>query len=132
MSNLKNKSELNFESAMLLHKNSFYPSVIHCSYYSVFQYMKHIWLDKMGKTEVELQILNKQITDKGSHEVLINQINSWLKDKGSDYRIFNNNIGALKKLRKKADYENVGIDSVISYNSIELSKQTTNILKGVK
>ena len=60
------------------------------------------------------------------------QQNSWLEDKGSDNRIFNNNIGVLKKLRKKADYENVGIDFVISSSSIDLSKQTTNILKAVK
>ncbi len=58
MSILKSKSDINLMAAELLHKNSLYPSVVHCSYYSCFQLMKHLWLGKMGKTEGNAVFLN--------------------------------------------------------------------------
>ena len=73
MSILKSKSDINLMAAELLHKNSLYTSVVHCSYYSCFQLMKHLWLEKMGKTEEDLKTANNN-TNEGSHEVLINKI----------------------------------------------------------
>jgi len=128
MSNLKNKSELNFAAAELLHKQSYYPSVVHCSYYSCIQLMKHIWLHKMNKTEQDLETLTRTSTD-GSHEVLINQTGGFMKNKAIDFRTFNNVIGQLKKLRVNADYKDIQIDSSISNNSITLSKDSLLILK---
>ncbi|MFA6400466.1 MAG: hypothetical protein WCX31_02405 [Salinivirgaceae bacterium] len=128
MSNLKNKSELNFAAAELLHKQSYYPSVIHCSYYSCIQLMKHIWLHKMNKTEQDLEMLTKSSTE-GSHEVLINQTGGFMKNKSIDFRTFNNLMGQLKKLRVIADYKDVQIDNTVSYNSITLSKDSLLILK---
>lgn len=128
MNALKNKSDINLTAAELLHQKSLYPSVVHCSYYSCFQYMKFIWLEKMGKDEIELATLTRNSID-GSHEVLINQIGVFLKNNGCNSRDFNNQIGQLKKLRRKADYENFQIDSSISANSLSLSKSLLNILK---
>lgn len=128
MSNLKNKSELNFDAAVLLDNNSFYSSVTHCAYYSCYQLMKHIWLNSMGKTDAELSILTKNTTE-GSHEVLINQIVIHIKNKSQDFRTFNNEIVSLKKLRHKSDYDNIQIDSTFSSNSIRLSQSSLNILK---
>lgn len=128
MSNLKNKSEINFDAAELLHKQSLYPSVIHCSYYSCIQLMKHIWLYKMNKTEQDLEIITKSSTE-GSHEVLINQTGGFMKSKSIDFRTFNNLIGQLKKLRVNADYKDIQIDSSVSNNSITLSKNSLLILK---
>ncbi len=116
----------------MLHKNSLYPSVIHCAYYSTFQLMKFIWLEKMGKDENELRKLSKNSSDKGSHEVLINEIVRFLASKGANSRDFNNKIGILKKLRRKADYENIQIDFELSSNSIVLSKETSGILRMIK
>ena len=132
MSILKNKSEINFLAAEMLHKNSLYPSVIHCSYYSTFQLMKFIWLEKMEKDENELRSLSNKSSDKGSHEVLINEIVRWLATKGANSRDFNNKIGMLKKLRRKADYENTQIDIQISSDSIKLCKETSGILRMLK
>jgi len=116
-------------AAELLHKNHLYPSVVHCSYYSSFQLMKHLLLGKMGKTEEDLKTANNNTTE-GSHEVLINKIIAYLKNSTSaDSRTFQSNIGQLKKLRKKADYESVQIDISISKDSIDLSKATSGILK---
>ena len=128
MSYLKNKSEINLASAELLHKHSYYPSVVHCSYYSCIQLMKYIWLHKMNKTEQDLEILTKSSSE-GSHEVLINQTGGFIKNKSLDFRTFNNMIGQLKKLRVNADYKEIQIDSSISNNSILLSKDSLLILK---
>jgi uncharacterized protein (UPF0332 family) len=129
MSILKQKSDINLMAAELLHNNSLYPSVVHCSYYSCFQLMKHLWLGKMGKTEEDLKTANNNTTE-GSHEVLINKIIAYLKNSTSaDSRTFQSNIGQLKKLRKKADYESVQIDVSVSKDSIDLSKATSGILK---
>lgn len=129
MSILKSKSDINLMAAELLHKNHLYPSVVHCSYYSCFQLMKHLWLGKMGKTEEDLKTANNNTTE-GSHEVLINKIIAYLKNcTSADSRTFQSNIGQLKKLRKKADYESVQIDISVSKDSIDLSKATSGILK---
>ena len=128
MSNLRNKSEINLDSAELLHKNYMYPSVVHCSYYSCYQLMKHIWLTSMSKTDAELRLLTSS-TKEGSHEVLINQLYFYIKSRSQDFREFNNTIGQLKKLRRKADYEDVQIDFSKSKNSIDLSKSTLSILR---
>ena len=116
-------------AAELLHKNSLYASVVHCSYYSSFQMMKHLWLVKMGKTEDELRTANLN-TNEGSHEVLINKIIVYLKNSTSlNHREFHSKIGQLKKLRKKADYDNIQIDISLSNESINLSKASSGILK---
>jgi len=124
MSILENKSEINFDAAKKLHEQSLYPSVIHCAYYSCIQQMKHIWLNKMGKTEGDLKIENDN-SNFGSHEVLINQIKNYVKDK----KTFNTNILLLKRKRVDADYLEVSIDYSISKNSIDLAQTVLNELK---
>lgn len=127
-SSLRNKSEINIDAAEHLFSHSIYTPVAHCAYYSCYQFMLHIWLFKMNKTESELEIITKN-SKQGSHEVLINQIAIYLKNKKQDSRNFNNEIVSLKKLRLKADYHNIDIGSEISANSIKLSKSTLAILK---
>ena len=58
MGHLKNKSELSFGAAELLHQYSYFSSVVHCAYYSCIQLMKHTWLNSMGKSENDLRNLN--------------------------------------------------------------------------
>lgn len=128
MSSLRNKSEINSNAAEHLLKESIYTPVAHCAYYSCYQFMLHIWLYKMNKTENELEIITKN-TKQGSHEVLINQIAIYLKSKNQNSRSFNTDIVSLKKLRHKADYHNIDIGSEISTNAINLSKSSLAILK---
>jgi uncharacterized protein (UPF0332 family) len=128
MGHLKNKSEMNLCAAEFLHKQSYYPSVVHCAYYSCIQLMKHIWLDSMGKSEGDLRVLNNN-SKEGSHEVLINQIKNFVKNKSQNDRDFNRDILQLKRLRVKADYDDALIDSTNSNESISLSKSTQRILK---
>lgn len=128
MSNLRNKSEFNIEAAEHLDSQSIYPPVAHCAYYSCYQFMKHIWLNSMKKTDSDLAVLTRSTTE-GSHEVLINQISIYLKSKNQDTRSFNTEIVSLKKLRHKSDYDNVEIGSEISTKAIKLSKSSTVFLK---
>ena len=103
MSNLSNKSEINIDAAKLLNDKNLYPAVAHCAYYACYQKIKHIWLHKQGKTELELETLGKSKPRMGSHEVLINEIGTFIKNSGSknnieDSRVYNNNILQLKRL----------------------------------
>ena len=134
MSIPQNKAEINCDSAKILHDKGNYPSVAHCSYYACYQLIKHIWLYKLGKSEVELDALCKEKKREGSHEVLINQIGSYIKNSSNknkidDFRVFNNNLVALKKLRVKADYKDVNFDSIDSSNAISLSDSVIPLLK---
>ena len=128
MSSLRNKSEINIAAAEHLDGESIYPPVAHCAYYSCYQFMKHIWLYSMNKTEDDLAILTRNTTE-GSHEVLINQIVKHLVTKNQDARSFNTEIVSLKKLRHKSDYDNVEIGSEISSSAIKLSKSSLVVLK---
>ncbi|NDP28285.1 MAG: hypothetical protein GZ087_12790 [Flavobacterium sp.] len=128
MSSLRNKSDINIAAAEHLDGKSIYPPVAHCAYYSCYQFMKHIWLFSMNKTDNDLALLTKNTTE-GSHEVLINQITKYLKSKNQDTRSFNTEIVSLKKLRHKSDYDNIEIGSEISANAIKLSKSSLVVLK---
>lgn len=128
MSSLRNKSEINIDAAEHLDNKGVYPPVAHCAYYSCYQFMKHIWLHSMNKTDADLVLLTRNSTE-GSHEILINQITKHLKTKNQDSRSFNTEIVSLKKLRHKSDYENVEIGSEISSNAIKLSKSSLIVLK---
>jgi uncharacterized protein (UPF0332 family) len=128
MGHLKNKSELNLDAAELLHNQSFYPSVVHCAYYSCFQLMKHVWLNSMGKSEDDLRTLNNN-SRQGSHDVLINQIKLFAQGKSQNDRELYRDILQLKRLRVDADYKEVSIDSAKSNEAIVLSKAALNILR---
>lgn len=129
MSGFKNKSEINLGSAELLHDNNQYPAVAHCAYYSCYQFMMHIWLYKMQKSQQDLDILCNQTTA-GSHVVLINQIRDYIKNTSqSDSRDFNTLIIQLKKSRHVSDYTEKSIDDPTSQSIIATSKNTHKILK---
>lgn len=128
MSSLRNKSEINIDAAEHLDDKGVYPPVAHCAYYSCYQFMKHIWLHSMNKTDNDLELLTKN-TKEGSHEILINQIIKYLNTKNQDTRTFRTEIVSLKKLRHKSDYDNVEIGSEISANAIKLSRSSLVVLK---
>jgi hypothetical protein len=127
-SHLANKSEINKAAAELLQEKSYYPSVVHCAYYSCIQLMKHILLFTLNKTETEIAS-DVRNSGEGSHEIMINTINSHLRSNNKDWKTFNSGINQLKRLRVNADYENIQIDSTIGNNSIILSDAVLKHLK---
>lgn len=128
MSHFKNKSELNRAAADLLQRSNYYPSVIHCAYYSCVQLMKHILIVTLGIAEIELNNETRNST-KGSHEIIINRIIIYLKNNSKDWRTFNSKINQLKKLRVDADYTDISIDSSKGSNSIQLSDEVSRLLR---
>ena len=73
---------------------------------------------------------NNKAIEKGSHDVLINEIGKYIKSNNfDDFRVFNNNIGQLKKLRNSADYDEIGFSYSDSQNSLALSKLIRPVLK---
>ena len=135
MSELENKSEINYDSAKILHERGYYPSVAHCSYYSCYQLFRHIWFHGMGKNEYDLKfvidsIKDKRTESKGSHDVLINEIQKYIKENNSnDFRVINSNIAQLKRLRNSADYEDKAFRYNESLKSIQLSDELRPVLK---
>lgn len=129
MSVFINKSEINLQSADFLHDNNQYPAVAHCAYYSCYQYMMHIWLYKMNKTQQDLDVICNQTTA-GSHVVLINEIRKFIQQiNQNDSRDFNNYINQLKRSRHTSDYTEINIDYPSSQGIIITSKDTHKILK---
>ncbi len=135
MSELVNKSEINYYSAALLHDKAHYPSVAHCSYYSCYQLFRHIWFYSMGKTDSDLKFIidhskNKRAERKGSHDILINEIQLYIKgNNSSDFRVINSNILQLKRLRSSADYDDKAFLYSESLKSIQLSDILRPVLK---
>ena len=78
-SHLSNKSDLLLSATNYLHDKGFYPAVAHCSYYSCYQKLKHIWLYDMRRTEQELSSQKGNNYRIGSHNFLINEIYNHIK-----------------------------------------------------
>ncbi|NLX73474.1 MAG: HEPN domain-containing protein [Bacteroidales bacterium] len=133
-SQLQNKSDINLDSAKLLHDKAYYPSVAHCSYYACYQQIKHIWLHTLNKSETDLDSLCKQNSREGSHEVLINHIVKFIKNSSNpnntaDSRVINNEMLQLKKMRIKSDYKDEIFDSTDSSKSLALTDKIIPVLK---
>ncbi len=133
MSNLSNKAEISIAAAKLLNDKNLYSSVAHCAYYACYQKIKHIWLYKLQKTDQELKNLGRTKPKMGSHEVLINEIGTFIKNSKSknfleDFRVYNNNILQLKRLRTKGDYEDTVFDYTDSSKSLDLSNKIIPVL----
>lgn len=128
-SHLSNKSDLLLTATSYLHDKGFYPAVAHCSYYSCYQRLKHIWLYDMRRTEQELSSQKGNNYRIGSHNFLINEIYNHFKlnCKNCDYRTFYTSIISLKKLRVKADYEN----SLFDYDDSRKSKILCNTILSI-
>ena len=76
------KSEINLSAAQFLHRHTYFLPVIHCAYYSCFQYMKHI------SDNEPLIFININVEKFGSHIDLIKKIKKILKKKRLNFRSF--------------------------------------------
>lgn len=130
MSKLLQKSEFNFVSAQLLVKNCYYAPSIHCYYYSCHQKLLHVLYYVLQKTEMDLTALQRS-TNSGSHEVAISEVYKSFGSNKSEARIFNTNIGQLKKLRVDSDYKDIEVHSNVSNNAESLVVEINRIIKKV-
>jgi hypothetical protein len=107
-------------AADLLQRSGYFSSVIHCSYYSCVQLMKHIIVNELGVSESKIDLERRKL-DQGIHEYLINYLSTFLKNNKDEWKPFHTNINQLKKLRGIADYQETLIDSTMGNNSLTLS-----------
>jgi len=136
LSYLRNKSEFNFDSAaLLIEKDMFAPSV-HCSYYSVFQLMKYLYIQIK---KISYKNLNQNIiSDKrNTHKYLIEEFCLHLQSDSSyklnrfEVRELKNDIQDLKQFRLESDYDDIEINYKKSTQALRLSESILKRLKNI-
>lgn len=136
MSNLRNKSEFNFDSAALLIEENFFAPSVHCSYYSVFQFMKYLYVKIKN---ISYENLNQNIiSDKrNTHKYLIEEFCLHLQsDSGGklnrfEVRALKNDIQDLKQFRLESDYDDIEINYNKGTQALGLSESILKRLKNI-
>lgn len=100
------KSKENIECARLLYTSKkYYPSIVHSSYYSVFQLGKHILINQMYRSEKSLDDEQDHLNI-GVHELYNNLLVKEIKDSDADLAMeINNSLSKLKQYRIESDYK---------------------------
>lgn len=132
MIKLKEKSEFNLEAAKLLIENNLFAPSVHCSYYSVFQLLKYLYIKgkKISFDELSQRIQND---NRNTHRYLIEEFCLYLQTLNNQefdhYSIRNikRDINDLKQFRTESDYDDIEID--ISKGDKALRKSEDIILK---
>jgi len=130
MSSYLTKSNENIECAKFLYKSKrYYPSIIHSSYYSAFQLVKHILLNELLRDENSLndEQKNKNI---GRHELYNNLIVKNLNESDADLALeINNDLTKLKKYRIDSDYRTTEFRALEYGLIIKLAENILNKLQ---
>ena len=132
-----NKSQIYYDAAVeLMNGSGNYSPIPHIAYYCCILQMFHIWYVEKKKTQIDLQRLPDGSYTKDVHKQLANNfklfvIEKYKKTDRTKEGIFVTKLGALKKLRVKADYENKSISRDDSQKAIDLCDVLLDILKGV-
>jgi hypothetical protein len=114
---------------ILMSKKCYYSSVVHCNYYSSFQLMKHVVINKFRISNNQI-FLNSKNNTQSTHEYLINLMFLNLSRINVNEALdFQSSILQLKQLRSEADYEEKITDKNICETSILLNQLINNILK---
>ncbi len=135
MSQLLNKSQINFAAAHELQKKSYYCSSVHCSYYSCIQLMMHIIYNKIGYDQKKLSdtFQNYRASNTnakgGLHEFYINLVVAHLNTHRLDAKTFNKEIFKLKKTRTDADYFDIVIGPDECRFSLQKAEEINKIIQ---
>ena len=107
---MKTKANKNIQSAQILIDQKQYTSSVHCSYYAVFQYMKHM----LANTDKNPITLANQDAHKGdsSHEYILIEIKNRINARPQLVRTFTETVRLLKNERVEADYHQREFDDV--------------------
>lgn len=131
---LRNKSEFNTEAAELLIDSNVYAPSIHCSYYAVFQLMKHFFIKYKEISYTELSEIS-MADIRPSHKYLIEEYYLYLRrDTGCkldkyELRSLQKKTNDLRHFRVESDYENMSINHDKANKALGYSKE---IIKGIK
>ena len=138
MSIYTNKSDLFMSAAEDINNDTnkcYFLVVPHSAYYSCLLLMKHLCYKKLGINNENEMKNEVDSTLHGSHEIMIGYVRKRMSQSCTSIMDrkkvveFANKIGQLKKLRTKADYEEVDITSTQSNQAIKLAQDVRNILK---
>jgi len=126
------KSQENLESAEMLIKSGKYNSSIHCSYYAVFQYMKHA-LCNSPQIPMSYSAQNRMTSCGHSHVKILRALKKRIvRVDGNiqDASLIGNRIELLKDNRVHADYsENFAFNKADSENCL---MEAISIVKSIK
>ncbi len=104
---MKDKAQSNIDLATrLLNDGDDYSAnaSIHCSYYAVVQYMKHM-LDSDPLRPISLRDQDANAGGAGSHNYLITETATRLSQDATCQQVFRQRVRNLKQLRVVADYK---------------------------
>lgn len=131
---LRNKSEFNTEAAELLIDSNVYAPSVHCSYYAVFQLIKHFFVKYKEITYLELSEMNRA-DGRTSHKYLIEEYYLYLSHDSEcsldrrEIRNLQRKTGDLRHFRVKSDYENLTINHYTANKALSISKEIIEELK---
>ncbi len=122
---MKNKSSSTLNAAQTLINNQLNTASIHCSYYSVLQYMKYI-LAHVKDNPIPYEQQNE--IGKDSHEYLIQELTNRIQ-KPREKKNISEKIRDLKQKRVSADYLDV---TYTSEEAIECKEQAEGLKTNFK
>jgi uncharacterized protein (UPF0332 family) len=136
LSFLKSKSDFNLDGAILLIENNCYAPSVHCSYYSVFQLLKHKFVI-LKEISYSIFSQNSRNDIRNSHKYLIDEfclhLHSDSENKLSifEVRSLKRDIEDLKQFRNESDYDNIQINIEASSKALSLSESILKRLKHI-
>ena len=102
---MRTKADNSFETGKMLAENNddkFWNSSVHCFYYSVLQYMKHLLNSHIAKP---LPYSNQNTSGGSSHDFILDQIKNRLTHTTAKFQSdFTQKFRCLRQLRVEADY----------------------------
>ncbi|SJZ58470.1 hypothetical protein SAMN02745171_00540 [Porphyromonas circumdentaria] len=122
---MKSKAICNLEVAQSLinsQKSPFCTISVHCSYYAVLQYMKHI-LANTERTPIPYEKQKSRAEQQSSHEYILGEVRQRISDCRTG-KEFARQVRLLKQKRIIADYE-------IGNFSVEESLECRNLAEGL-
>lgn len=113
-------------AAEMLIKQHNYSSTVSRAYYSCFQYILHILIEKLGHTREHIDSMPRAGTHSQAQYLL--ELSLVSKNR-ADYRWFQEKLPAFKQDRVTADYYGDALNSGLGYDAINKANAIINLLK---
>ena len=124
---LLEKSNQSMLAAKLLVREGNHSSTVSRAYYSCFQYILHILIEKLGHTHAYIKTMPRDGIHSQAQYLLELTLVSKVGTDKSDYRWFQRKLPEFKQERVKADYYADGQDK--GHEAINFANSIINTLK---
>lgn len=123
---LLEKSRQSMMAAEMLIKQHNFSSTVNRAYYSCFQYILHILIEKLGHTHEYINTMPRT----GTHSQAQYLLSLTLSTKNAkDYMWFQEKLPAFKQDRVVADYHGDALNQSFGYDAINKANAIMNVLK---